>query len=136
MIAASSSGQNFGALGAYLVGDDGRVGWAETRNMMEGMDGGTIDPEAVAAEMRDEASASGVTKPVYHVAIAFDPDDHPTEAEGRTAGRGRPLRTGGGSGRRSSGRNASSASGGRGGTGRSSRRCPRLRPGLRSGIAR
>ena len=85
MIAASSSGQNFGALGAYLVGDDGRVGWAETRNMMEGMDGGTIDPEAVAAEMRDEASASGVTKPVYHVAIAFDPDDHPTEAEVRAA---------------------------------------------------
>ena len=85
MIAASSSGQNFGALGAYLVGDDGRVGWAETRNMMEGMDGGTIDPEAVAAEMRDEASASGVAKPVYHIAIAFDPDDDPTEAEVRAA---------------------------------------------------
>ena len=85
MIAASSSGQSFGALGAYLVGDDGRVGWAETRNMMEGMDGGTIDPDAVAAEMRDEAVASGVEKPVYHIAIAFDPDDHPTEAEVRAA---------------------------------------------------
>ena len=90
MIAASSSGQSFGALGAYLVGDDGRVGWAETRNMMEGMDGhavhgGAIDPDAVAAEMRDEAAASGVMRPVYHVAIAFDPDDHPTEAEVRAA---------------------------------------------------
>ena len=85
MIAASSSGQSFGALGAYLVGDDGRVGWAETRNMMEGMDGGAIDPDAVAAEMRDEAAASGVAKPVYHIAIAFDPDDHPTEAEVRAA---------------------------------------------------
>ena len=85
MIAASSSGQSFGALGTYLVGDDGRVGWAETRNMMEGMDGGRIDPDAVAAEMRDEAAASGVAKPVYHIAIAFDPDDHPTEAEVRAA---------------------------------------------------
>jgi hypothetical protein len=85
VIAASSSGQSFGALGAYLVGDDGRVGWAETRNMMEGMDGGRIDADAVAAEMRDEAAASGVAKPVYHVAIAFDPDDHPTEAEVRAA---------------------------------------------------
>ena len=85
MIAASSSGQSFGALGAYLVGDDGRVGWAETRNMMEGMDGGAIDPDAVAAEMRDEAAASGVAKPVYHIALAFDPDDHPTEAEVRAA---------------------------------------------------
>ena len=85
MIAASSSGQSFGALGAYLVGDESRVGWAETRNMMEGMDGGDIDPDAVAAEMRDEAAASGVAKPVYHVAIAFDPDDHPTEAEVRAA---------------------------------------------------
>jgi hypothetical protein len=85
VIAASSSGQSFGALGTYLVGDDGRVGWAETRNMMEGMDGGRIDPDAVAAEMRDEAAASGVAKPVYHIAIAFDPDDHPTEAEVRAA---------------------------------------------------
>ena len=85
MIAASSSGQSFGALGAYLVGDNGRVGWAETRNMMEGMDGGAIDSDAVAAEMRDEAAASGVAKPVYHIAIAFDPDDHPTEAEVRAA---------------------------------------------------
>jgi hypothetical protein len=85
VIAASSSGQSFGALGAYLVGDESRVGWAETRNMMEGMDGGVIDPDAVAAEMRDEAVASGVAKPVYHIAIAFDPDDHPTEAEVRAA---------------------------------------------------
>ena len=89
MIAASSSGQSFGALGAYLVGDESRVGWAETRNTMEGMDGGpegtAIDPDAVAAEMRDEAAASGIAKPVYHIAIAFDPDDHPTEAEVRAA---------------------------------------------------
>ena len=89
MIAASSCGQSFGALGTYLVGDDGRVGWAETRNMMEGMNGpaagGGIDPDAVAAEMRDEAAASGVARPVYHIAIAFDPDDHPTEAEVRAA---------------------------------------------------
>ena len=80
MIAASSTGTSFGALGAYLVGDEGRVGWAEAWNVME------QDPRAVAAAMKRhvELSESRAKRPVYHVAIAFDPDDRPTEAEVRS----------------------------------------------------
>ena len=83
MIAASSTGTSFGALGAYLVGDDGRVGWAESWNAMD------EDPRAAAGAMRRhvELSESRVKRPVYHVAIAFDPDDRPSEAEVREAAR-------------------------------------------------
>ena len=87
MIASSSFGSGFGALGTYLVADADRVGWAETRNMSEGMDLGDgptpPDPRVVAAEMGDRATRSRAAEPMYHVVVAFDPDDQPTEAEVR-----------------------------------------------------
>ena len=81
MIGAASTGASFRALGAYLVGDEGRVGWAETRNTL------ARDPRAVVAEMeRDVAlSRSRVEKPVFHLALAFDPTDAPTRDELRGA---------------------------------------------------
>ena len=81
MIGASSLGGSFRALGGYLVQkDEGRVGWVETRNL-EGR-----DVDQVVAEMEDRASQSErVRRPVYHVVVAFDPDDDPTEAEVRSA---------------------------------------------------
>ena len=89
MIASSSFGSGFGALGTYLVADADRVGWAETRNMSEGMDLGDgptpPDPRVVAAEMGDRATRSRAAEPVYHVVVAFDPDDRPTEGEVREA---------------------------------------------------
>ena len=89
MIASSSFGSGFGALGTYLVADADRVGWAETRNMSEGMDLGDgptpPDPRVVAAEMGDRATRSRAAEPMYHVVVAFDPDDQPTEAEVREA---------------------------------------------------
>ena len=89
MIGSSSFGSVFGALGTYLVADADRVGWAETRNMSEGMDLGDgptpPDPRVVAAEMSDRATRSRASEPMYHVVVAFDPDDQPTEAEVREA---------------------------------------------------
>ena len=89
MIGASSLGAGFRRLGAYLVGDEGRVEWAETRNMAHGMDlgdgPGRVDPRAVATEMERRAERGRAARPMYHVAIAFDPDDRPTDAEVRGA---------------------------------------------------
>lgn len=81
MIGAASTGASFQALGTYLVGDEGRVGWVETRNTL------ASDPRAVVAEMqRDVAlSRSRVEKPVYHLALSFDPTDAPTRDELRGA---------------------------------------------------
>ena len=81
MIGAASTGGSFQALGAYLVGDESRVGWVETRNTL------ASDPRAVVAEMqRDVAlSRSRVEKPVYHLALSFDPTDAPTRDELRGA---------------------------------------------------
>ena len=81
MIGAASTGASFQALGTYLVGDEGRVGWVETRNTL------ARDPRAVVAEMeRDVAlSRSQVEKPVYHLALSFDPTDVPTRDELRGA---------------------------------------------------
>ena len=81
MIGASSTGASFQALGTYLVGDESRVGWVETRNTL------ARDPRAVVAEMeRDVAlSRSRVEKPVYHLALSFDPTDAPTRDELRGA---------------------------------------------------
>ena len=52
MIAASSTGTSFGVLGAYLVGDDDRVGWAELWNTME------LDPRGAAGAMRRHVELS------------------------------------------------------------------------------
>ena len=81
MIGAASTGASFQALGTYLVGDEGRVGWVETRNTL------ARDPRAVVAELeRDVAlSRSRVEKPVYHLALSFDPTDAPTRDELRGA---------------------------------------------------
>ena len=87
MIGASSTGGSFRTLGGYLVQkDEGRVGWVETRNL-EGR-----DVDQVVTEMEEWAGQNArVRRPVYHVIVAFDPDDHPTEAELRSAA-GRTLR--------------------------------------------
>ena len=91
MIGASSLGSSFGRLGAYLAGDPGRVEWAETRNMSAGRDWGDgagpdpFTPREVAQEMDRRAGTDRTAKPVYHLAIAFDPDDRPTDGELRGA---------------------------------------------------
>ena len=81
MIGAASTGASFQALGTYLVGDESRVGWVETRNTL------ASDPRAVVAEMQRDVtlSRSRVEKPVYHLALSFDPTDAPTRDELRGA---------------------------------------------------
>ncbi|NUR75345.1 MAG: relaxase/mobilization nuclease domain-containing protein, partial [Thermoleophilia bacterium] len=75
MIAVSSSGRSFRALAAYLVaGRSGeerdRVAWSIGRNLP------TDDPELAARFMRATASQNDrVEKPVYHIALSFDPND-------------------------------------------------------------
>lgn len=75
MIAVSSSGKSFRALAAYLANgrsgqEQGRVAWIASRNLPTG------DPELAATFMRATAAQSDrVEKPVYHVALSFDPDD-------------------------------------------------------------
>lgn len=75
MIAVSSSGKSFQALARYLAtGRDGdnpeRVAWSAGRNLP------TDDPELAATFMRATAARSDrVEKPVYHIAISFDPGD-------------------------------------------------------------
>lgn len=75
MIAVSSSGRSFRALAAYLVAgrsgtEQERVAWAAGRNLP------TDDPELAGRFMRATADRSTrVEKPVYHLAISFDPGD-------------------------------------------------------------
>lgn len=75
MIAVSSSGTGFRALAAYLVHgrtglEEGRIGWASARNLP------TDDPEVAATLMRATAAQNvRGEKPVYHLALAFDPGD-------------------------------------------------------------
>lgn len=75
MIAVSSSGKSFRALAQYLIsGRTGaefdRVAWSGSRNLP------TDDPELAAKIMRGTAAKSDrVEKPVYHIAISFDPGD-------------------------------------------------------------
>ena len=80
MVASASTGSSFGDLAAYLGGGEERVGWVETRNVF------ADDVPGAVAEMREQAALSSkCEKPVYHVTIAFDPSDNPTEAEIRGA---------------------------------------------------
>ena len=80
MVASASTGSSFGDLAGYLGGGEERVGWVETRNVFADDVPGTV------AEMREQAALSSkCEKPVYHVTIAFDPSDNPTEAERRGA---------------------------------------------------
>lgn len=75
MIAVSSSGKNFAALASYLTrgrtGEErGRIAWSSSRNLP------TDDPELAATFMRATAGRSDrVEKPVYHIALSFDPGD-------------------------------------------------------------
>lgn len=75
MIAVSSSGRSFRALATYLAaGQTGeerdRVAWSAGRNLP------TDDPEVAATFMRATAAQSDrVEKPVYHIALSFDPND-------------------------------------------------------------
>ncbi len=80
MIAVSSSGTGFRALATYLVHgrtglEEGRICWASARNLP------TDDPELAATLMRATAAQNvRVEKPVYHLALAFDPGDRVDQA--------------------------------------------------------
>ena len=75
MISMSSSARSFGALARYLVegrsGDDPeRLAWSTSRNLP------TDAPELVGKIMRATAAQNvRVDKPVYHLALSFDPND-------------------------------------------------------------
>ncbi|HET7583498.1 MAG TPA: relaxase/mobilization nuclease domain-containing protein [Gemmatimonadaceae bacterium] len=75
VIAISSKSQSFGAIAKYLVagrsGDESdRVAWTTSRNLP------TADPELAGKIMRATAQLSDrVTRPVYHLALSFDPHD-------------------------------------------------------------
>lgn len=75
MIAISSKSQSFGAIAKYLIaGRSGeewdRVAWTTSRNLP------TADPELAGIIMRATAEQSDrVTRPVYHLALSFDPGD-------------------------------------------------------------
>jgi hypothetical protein len=81
MIAVSSSGKTFRALAAYLANgrsgeEQDRVAWAASRNLP------TSDPELAATFMRATAARSDrIQKPVYHVALSFDPNDSVDRAD-------------------------------------------------------
>lgn len=75
MIASVSNGRKFGGLAEYLAtGRTGqeseRVSWSVGRNLS------TDDPVLAGKIMQAEAAhAVRVDKPVYHIALAFDPND-------------------------------------------------------------
>ena len=80
MVVSANVQSSFSKLAGYLGGGEERVGWVETRNVFADDVPGTV------AEMSEQAGLSAQTqKPVYHLTIAFDPSDHPTEAEVRGA---------------------------------------------------
>jgi hypothetical protein len=75
VIASTSSGKRFGPLATYLeVGRTGvevdRVDWTSSRNL-------PTDEPGVAASLMQATAAENVRveKPVYHLAVAFDPSD-------------------------------------------------------------
>lgn len=71
----SSSARSFGALARYLLdgragNDPERVAWSTSRNLP------TDDPELAGKIMRATAAQNvRVDKPVYHLALSFDPND-------------------------------------------------------------
>ncbi len=85
MIAVSSSGRSFRALATYLATgrtgtEFGRVAWSEGRNIP------TNRPELAAEIMHHTAAGrqdERIAQPVYHLAISFDLNDHPTRAQMR-----------------------------------------------------
>jgi hypothetical protein len=80
VVVTASVQSSFSKLSGYLGGGEERVGWVETRNVF------ADDVPGAVAEMSEQAGLSAQTqKPVYHLTIAFDPSDNPTEAEVRGA---------------------------------------------------
>ena len=75
MIGKVIRGRGFGGLARYLElgrngNDPDRVDWIEARNLP------TNDPQTASLLMRATAAQSDrVQKPVYHIALSFDPDD-------------------------------------------------------------
>lgn len=75
MIGMSSSSRSFGSLGAYLVAgrsgtETDRVAWSVGRNL-------PADDPVLAARIMEATAAQNarVEKPVYHLALSFDPGD-------------------------------------------------------------
>lgn len=75
MIGKVIRGRGFAGLARYLElgrngNDPGRVEWIEARNLP------TNDPQTASLLMRATAAQSDrIQKPVYHIALSFDPDD-------------------------------------------------------------
>ena len=75
MIAVSSSGKSFSALASYLIAgrtgeERDRIAWSASRNLP------TDDPELAATFMQATVARSDrVEKPVFHLALSFDPGD-------------------------------------------------------------
>jgi len=75
MIGKVIRGRGFAGLARYLElgrngSDPGRVEWIEARNLP------TNDPQTASLLMRATAAQSDrIQKPVYHIALSFDPDD-------------------------------------------------------------
>lgn len=76
MIANVTKGKSFAALARYLEAgrDSGdnphRVAWTEARNLL------TNDPQSTSHLIETTAAQSVRTqKPVYRIALSFDPDD-------------------------------------------------------------
>lgn len=71
MIAKVTKGRAFASLARYLeTGNADRVAWTETRNLS------TDDPHTASRLMQMTAERSArAEKPVYHIALSFDPHD-------------------------------------------------------------
>src|SRR5688500_11193925 len=75
MIAKVVRGRGFGGLARYLETgssgrESGRIAWTEARNLP------SAQPREAAVMMRATASQSPrVSRPVYHLALAWDPAD-------------------------------------------------------------
>src|SRR5688572_11780757 len=74
MIAVTSRGASFRAIASYLERGrtgTGRVAWTSARNLV------TDEPELAAKLMRATAAENvRAERPVYHLAVSFDPGDH------------------------------------------------------------
>lgn len=85
MIARSTLLPRFRPVLGRLLGDPSRVLWAETRNMLEGMEDGAggrfrFGWKDAAVEMQDHTHFRSLSEPVYHVTVWFAPGDAPAES--------------------------------------------------------
>lgn len=87
MIASTSSGSSFGALGSYLEGGKGgepdgapspdRVAWVESTGVVRDVDGAASVGRAARVMEATAELNPRCTSPCYHVSISFDPSDLP-----------------------------------------------------------